>query len=87
MGLDPSKHLGKEMSVLQPYLHKLKEYVMSSFFLFCILYSYILILKSNRNVIGRNNHPLLQYPNTEISLLCRYYLLDSSLSIFQKLVS
>ncbi|XP_024191408.1 diphthine--ammonia ligase isoform X1 [Rosa chinensis] len=25
MGLDPSKHLGKEMSVLQPYLHKLKE--------------------------------------------------------------
>ncbi|XP_034221814.1 diphthine--ammonia ligase isoform X2 [Prunus dulcis] len=25
MGLDPSKHLGKEMASLQPYLHKLKE--------------------------------------------------------------
>ncbi|XP_050381421.1 diphthine--ammonia ligase isoform X2 [Argentina anserina] len=25
MGLDPSKHLGKELSVLQPYLHKLKD--------------------------------------------------------------
>ncbi|BBH06749.1 endoribonuclease [Prunus dulcis] len=30
MGLDPSKHLGKEMASLQPYLHKLKEFHSSS---------------------------------------------------------
>lgn len=29
MGLDPSKHLGKELSSLDCYLHKLKEYVIS----------------------------------------------------------
>ncbi|MBA0770718.1 hypothetical protein Gotri_019319 [Gossypium trilobum] len=27
MGLDPAKHLGKEIAFLEPYLHKLKEYV------------------------------------------------------------
>lgn len=29
MGLDPGKHLGKEIAFLEPYLHKLKEYVKS----------------------------------------------------------
>lgn len=36
MGLDPAKHLGKELAFLNAYLHKLKEYVRSyspSFFL------------------------------------------------------
>ena len=27
MGLDPAKHLGKEIAFLYAYLHKLKEYV------------------------------------------------------------
>lgn len=27
MGLDPAKHLGKEIGLLNAYLHKLKEYV------------------------------------------------------------
>lgn len=27
MGLDPAKHLGKELAMLNAYLHKLKEYV------------------------------------------------------------
>ena len=27
MGLDPAKHLGKELASLNAYLHKLKEYV------------------------------------------------------------
>lgn len=27
MGLDPAKHLGKEITFLNAYLHKLKEYV------------------------------------------------------------
>ena len=27
MGLDPAKHLGKEIAFLKPYLNKLKEYV------------------------------------------------------------
>lgn len=28
MGLNPNKHLGKELSQLESYLHKLKEYVL-----------------------------------------------------------
>lgn len=27
MGLDPAKHLGKDLASLNSYLHKLKEYV------------------------------------------------------------
>lgn len=35
MGLDPVKHLGKEIAFLQPYLHKLNKYVnFILFFLF-----------------------------------------------------
>jgi hypothetical protein len=36
MGLDPRKHLGKDIEFLKSYLHKLKEYV--KFFLFQLLF-------------------------------------------------
>ncbi len=35
MGLDPARHLGKELEVLEPYLHKLKEYAVSSLIASC----------------------------------------------------
>lgn len=38
LGLDPAKHLGKEVAFLQPYLHKLNEYV--SAYLFCLFIFY-----------------------------------------------
>lgn len=34
MGLDPEKHLGKDIGFLKSYLHKLKEY--GKFFYFVI---------------------------------------------------
>lgn len=45
MGLDPAKHLGKELAFLTAYLHKLKEYVRSyspSFFFVYYLFKYFL---------------------------------------------
>jgi hypothetical protein len=38
MGLDPAKHLGKELAFLNAYLHKLKEYVkyVQSSFSLCV---------------------------------------------------
>lgn len=43
MGLDPGKHLGKEIAFLDPYLHKLKEYeILAMFSLFLFIYYMVL---------------------------------------------
>jgi hypothetical protein len=48
MGLDPRKHLGKDIGFLMSYLHKLKEYVyflfFFSFFFFFFFFSVAFLL-------------------------------------------
>lgn len=43
MGLDPVKHLGKEIAFLQPYLHKLNKYVSFISFSFLCFSSYSML--------------------------------------------
>jgi len=71
MGLDPAKHLGKELAFLNAYLHKLKEYVRSPSFFF--LYYLCKFFKVSRV----NNSTVLSYIYFTLSFIvtpfCRLY--------------
>jgi len=54
MGLDPAKHLGKELAFLTAYLHKLKEYVGSyspSFFFVYYLCKFFKVFRVNDSTV------------------------------------
>ena len=44
IGLDPSKHLGKDLAFMEPHLLKLKEYATVIFNAFTMSLSYLIVL-------------------------------------------
>ncbi|KVI09566.1 hypothetical protein Ccrd_012047 [Cynara cardunculus var. scolymus] len=85
IGLDPSKHLGKEMSYLWPHLLKLKEYVgcIKKFYL-CFLYQHFKLYGSNVCGEGGEYETLtLDCPLFEVSLLYARIVLDEFQLVLQ----
>lgn len=56
MGLDPRKHLGKDIGFLKSYLHRLKEYV--EFFFFCFFFFNFLMGKAFIKFMSRSINAL-----------------------------